>query len=630
MGCMGKIAAKELKDAIGETLATVTGAGVTADYSYLANSPLVRQITYKTNGTTRMTLDRQYDKLNRLQSVTDIPVCSSGVTAAPISYFYNYNDANQRVRTTLADGSYWVYLYDKLGQVVSGKHYWNDNTPVAGQQFEYGFDDIGNRTATKAGGDQSGAGLRSASYSNNLINELTSRGVTNKFDLIGAASGAVTVVVDGGAPQTVSTRKGEYYWQQLTAGTLPAWPIVDVTGGTPATSGNVFIPATPESYAYDNDGNMLHDGRWNYGWNGENQLYRITTRTAVGPQLRIDFTYDWKGRRIGKKVWNNTGGTGDPIFNRAFLYDGWNLIAELDVPTTGSKTLAMSYTWGTDLSGSMQGAGGVGGLLFVKKHTGTAVSASVAYDGNGNVVGLVHTADGTWFAHYEYGPFGETIRANGALAKDNPFRFSTKYQDNETDLYYYGHRYYNPSTGRWINRDPIGELGGLNVFGIVGNNCISLFDSNGREVFMAVVAIGLDVGIQITLNYYAGRDWYDISVMSVVVAGVTGFVGIPAIVGVGEVGKGIMCANKLSKPIARLMRRIPLKRTTAGVENLQKELAELTAEQAKIIEETAQTGAIIGAVELAKAAVEKLRNPQKMVLKIWMVVQTMDMPVALP
>jgi hypothetical protein len=53
---------------------------------------------------------------------------------------------------TLIDGSYWVYEYDSLGQVESGKRYWSDGTPVAGQKFEYGHDTIGNRTTTAAGG----------------------------------------------------------------------------------------------------------------------------------------------------------------------------------------------------------------------------------------------------------------------------------------------------------------------------------------------------------------------------------------------------------------------------------------------------------------------------------------------
>src|SRR5208283_3739186 len=50
------------------------------------------------------------------------------------------------------------------------------------------------------------------------------------------------------------------------------------------------------------------------------------------------------------------------------------------------------------------------------------------------------------------GPFGEVIRATGPMAKANPFRFSTKYQDDETDLLYYGYRYYNPAMGRWLSR----------------------------------------------------------------------------------------------------------------------------------------------------------------------------------
>jgi len=60
---------------------------------------------------------------------------------------------------------------------------------------------------------------------------------------------------------------------------------------------------------------------------------------------------------------------------------------------------------------------------------------------------------------YKYGPFGEVIRATGPMARANPFRVSTKYEDDETDLLYYGYRYYNPSTGRCLSRDPLREQG---------------------------------------------------------------------------------------------------------------------------------------------------------------------------
>ena len=78
------------------------------------------------------------------------------------------------------------------------------------------------------------------------------------------------------------------------------------------------------------------------------------------------------------------------------------------------------------------------------------------------------------------GPFGEVIRATGPMAKANPFRFSTKYQDDETDLLYYGYRYYSLSMGRWLSRDPIGERGGRNLCGFAGNNAIGNIDALGK------------------------------------------------------------------------------------------------------------------------------------------------------
>jgi len=94
-----------------------------------------------------MTTTKQYDNLNRLTSISSSPSSSSS-----ISYAYAYNGANQRTAITNADNSQWVYQYDALGQVTSGKKYWADGTPVAGQQFEYGFDDIGNRKSTAVSG----------------------------------------------------------------------------------------------------------------------------------------------------------------------------------------------------------------------------------------------------------------------------------------------------------------------------------------------------------------------------------------------------------------------------------------------------------------------------------------------
>ncbi|MES3031682.1 MAG: RHS repeat-associated core domain-containing protein, partial [Patescibacteria group bacterium] len=98
--------------------------------------------------------------------------------------------------------------------------------------------------------------------------------------------------------------------------------------------------------------------------------------------------------------------------------------------------------------------------------------------------------DGTVFATYEFGPFGELLRFTGSMAKINPFRFSTKYQDDETGLLYYGHRYYSPSTGRWPSRDPLGEQGGRNIYTFSKNNQINTVDVLGLHDFALITAPG--------------------------------------------------------------------------------------------------------------------------------------------
>jgi len=104
------------------------------------------------------------------------------------------------------------------------------------------------------------------------------------------------------------------------------------------------------------------------------------------------------------------------------------------------------------------------------------------YDGNGNVVALVSATTGTETARYEYGPFGEPIRLTGPAAGLNPFRFSTKRTCNTTDLVLYEYRVYNSSSGKWLSRDPIAEDGGLNLYGIVGNDSVARWDIFGLAV----------------------------------------------------------------------------------------------------------------------------------------------------
>lgn len=448
-------------------LSSVTNGSSGVQYGYLANSSLLLTSTFQKQGAPVMTTTRGYDGLSRLTGIH-----SSVAGSVRAGHAYSYNTANQRTGATLADGSSWIYQYDSLGQVISGKKYFADGTEVGGEQFGYAFDNIGNRTS-------SNVNSRSAAYTVNSLNQYSQREVPGAVDILGTtATNAVMVVND----QKVS-RHGEYFYKTLEVPntSAAAYQSVKVVAAKPGggpngtdvvtqQSGHRFVAKTPEPFTYDTDGNLTSDGRWSYSWDGENRLIALETiasAVAAGvPKEKLEYAYDWQGRRIQKKVsmWNVATNSYQLSAQTKFVYQGWNLIAELN----GSNAAVRTYAWGKDLSGSMQGAGGVGGLVLISD-AASGGSYAPAYDGNGNVTALVSMDSGAVAATYEYGPFGEPLRVSGAMAGQNPFRFSTKYTDDETGLLYYGYRYYNPTTGRWISRDPIDEDGGVNLYGFAKN-----------------------------------------------------------------------------------------------------------------------------------------------------------------
>ncbi|MFO0832160.1 MAG: RHS repeat-associated core domain-containing protein [Phycisphaerales bacterium] len=158
-----------------------------------------------------------------------------------------------------------------------------------------------------------------------------------------------------------------------------------------------------------------------------------------------------------------------------FVWDGWNLMDEIEY----GQSHARGYAWGLDLSGSLQGAGSVGGLLW-ETIKGDA-ERHVCTDGNGNVTGAFDD-DGYVTASIVYGPFGETLTSEGDNLSQQMVRFSSKYSDEETGLVYYGYRYYSPGTGRWISIDPSGTMGGDNLLALRGNSPTSSIDFLGLWV----------------------------------------------------------------------------------------------------------------------------------------------------
>ena len=210
---------------------------------------------------------------------------------------------------------------------------------------------------------------------------------------------------------------------------------------------------------------------------------------------RTDFSYDGLGRlrrRVEYSATNSAPPPGPPGVpppdspdcfwslgpETDYIYDGSRVIQVRD----GNNNLEVSYTLGPDLSGTLEGAGGIGGLLARSdQYSGGNPTRHNYYhaDGGGNVTYLVNSSQGL-AASYRYDPFGNTISSSGTLAAFNLYRFSSKEVHANSGMYHFLYRFYDPRLQRWLNRDPLGEAGGINLYGFVGNDPVGYIDPYGE------------------------------------------------------------------------------------------------------------------------------------------------------
>ncbi|MBI2797500.1 MAG: hypothetical protein HYX65_12435 [Gemmatimonadetes bacterium] len=203
---------------------------------------------------------------------------------------------------------------------------------------------------------------------------------------------------------------------------------------------------------YDDDGNVLSKTKSGvlaqyYYWGALGQLDSVQTNGSM-----TAFKYDGWGRRVRKTTGAQT---------THYVLDGDVMLAELD----GGFARLRSYSYwpGTDRPHAMKTNG-----YQVYYH----------YDEPGSVIALT-TGDGTTVSTYEYDPWGQTV--GGVENWEQPFQFTAREFDRETGLYYYRARYYDPHRGRFLSEDPIGLVGGINLYAYVENDPANSTDPTGLE-----------------------------------------------------------------------------------------------------------------------------------------------------
>ena len=322
----------------------------------------------------------------------------------------------------------------------------------------------------------------------NALSEFTNVSRTGTFTVAGGASDPATSVTLNGSAATLYTDKTfAKVGITLADGTNTFTAVATDAYGRWATNTiNANLPSTI-NLLYDANGNLRTNGTHVLEYDDENQLVTV----QVPNSWRSDFVYDGKMRR--RERWESTWDGSNWLTNLLvrYVYDGMLAVQERHYNpqlSTLIPQLVVSYTRGRDLSGSLQGAGGIGGLLARTESGGSAIGGPLATafyfaDNVGNVTTLAST-NGLVVARYLYEPFGNIIAMGGPLADRNLYRFSSKEWHERSGLVYYGYRFYSPSLQRWINRDPVAEIGGINVYRYLLNNPTGAVDPDGRNMFL--------------------------------------------------------------------------------------------------------------------------------------------------
>lgn len=253
----------------------------------------------------------------------------------------------------------------------------------------------------------------------------------------------------------------------------PAHNIIDPGNPGGRVEANRLLVFEDKRYRYDAHGNVIEKlvgshTRMDFEWNAAHQLAKSTVKRGEGAAQKVKYVYDPFGRRIAKR---------DAFGTTRFVWDGNRLLCEV----RGSA--CRTYAYAPD--------------SFVPLAQVTTVAGEMAQSESEQQVQHIHTdhlgtprelTDNsgrvTWAASYRaWGNVlriaeAEAVTVKGDLADPQPIRFQGQYHDSETGLHYNRFRYYDPDVGRYASQDPIGLVGGLNIYQY-GFNPITWIDPSG-------------------------------------------------------------------------------------------------------------------------------------------------------
>ncbi len=337
--------------------------------------------------------------------------------------FTHQLDANGNVtRTTWPDAWYAERVYDQLNRMTDIKL---NGAGTSAIQFQW--DQLSRRKKIiYENGCVADLGFEADNDMNSLAHTFVGSNVTFSYTFDAIHQMLTQSMSDG----------TNFQWHPSAGGT--------VTYGT-ASNLNLYPTVGGIAHTYNNNGCLTGDGTWTFGYNVESML---TSATKTGTSLA--FKYDPNMRQVEKSV----GAT-----KTRFYYGGLQRLGDY----SSAGALQQRYVYGLGLDEV---------LIQV---TSAGVKTYYHGDHQGSIVAITSNTGGVT-NRYKYSPFGESPSMTGTTHGYTGQRF-----DSESGLYYYKNRYYSPKIGRFLQPDPIGFLGGLNLYTYVENSPLNYTDPLGLK-----------------------------------------------------------------------------------------------------------------------------------------------------
>ncbi|MFO0291347.1 MAG: ELWxxDGT repeat protein [bacterium] len=447
----------------GDVTVSVNRRGQDIDYTYNSRGLLTKKVfadgteatfAYDSRGNMIRATDADsdvtygYDTANRLTSVN----YGAGRTLS-----FSYDAGGRRTRMVDQDGFTKNYIYDSVGRLQQLTDANNANIitysyDIAGRLVR---EDNGNGTYTTYGYDGAGQLLSIVNYRAN--NSVNSR-FDYTYDALGRRTSMTTLEgtttysydVTGQLTSVVLPDNRTITYQYDAAGNRTAVVDSGVTAAYTTNNLNQYTSVGTATYTYDTDGNLIaktQGGQTStYSYDTENRLIQVVT-----PEGTWRYEYDALGNRI------------------ASVKDGQRTEYLLD--PTGLGDVVGEYSNGAI-------ARYVHGLGLVGRFDGSNAASFYDTDVIGSVIGLSGSS-GAYLNRYSYLPFGEDLSKTETVA--NPFEYVGQWgvMDEGNGLDFMRARFYTPQEGRFMNPDPIGINGGINLYQYGANNPVSFIDPEG-------------------------------------------------------------------------------------------------------------------------------------------------------